>query len=261
MNTQQGYVHDSLTRGKEFLGGHETELGPLKDTEGGRQLDVAVTQIEAHRLGQKGAEIERQAAMARKKALAVELKQQHMKPIAKFARAKLPGVPDFAALAESGHGLRGRQLVTAARAKAKAMEPVVAVFVEAQFPADVVEQLNRAADALEKALSDHATKKIAKGVATASLRQHLKDGRQAVAMLDPIVTKKLAGNAGLLEGWRQAKRVVKKPGVVARADEATAAPVAVPVVPAVPVATVSSIQPALTGSSTSDSTPAVEKVA
>ena len=233
MNTRQQYVHDSLGRGQVFLGGHETELGPLKDTEGGRQLDAAVTQIDAHRLGQRGAEIERRAAMARKEALTVELQRQHMKPIAKFARAKLPSVPDFAALAQSGTGLRGRELVTAARAQAKAMEPVVAVLVEAQFPADVVEQLNRAADALEKALSDHATKKVAKGVATASIRQHLKDGRQAVAMLDSIVTKKLAGNTGLLEGWRQAKRIVKKPGVVARADEATAAPVPAEATPVV----------------------------
>ena len=233
MQTRQSYEHGSLTGGQGFLDAHETELGPLKDTEGRRQLDAAVVQIEAHRLGQRSAEIERRAALARKAALSVELKKQHMKPIADFARAKLPRVPEFAALSESGTDLQGSQLVTAGRAMAKALEPVVAVLVEARFPADVVEQLNRAADALEQALNDCATHKVARGVATASLRQHLKDGRNAIAMLNPIVTKKLAGNAGLLEGWRQAKRIVKKPGVVARADEATAAPVPAEATPVV----------------------------
>jgi len=122
--------------------------------------------------------------------------------------------------------------VSAARAMATALEPVAAVLVAAQFPVDVVAQLKGAADVFEKSLGDHAAKKVAMGVATASVRQHLMEGRRAVALLDPVVTRKLAGNAGLLEGWRQAKRVVKKPGVVAGAVAAQAAPEAVPVVPA-----------------------------
>ena len=233
MQKRQSYEHDSLTGGQGFLDGHEAELGPLKDTEGRRQLDAAVAQIEAHRLGQRSAEIERKAAIARKDALTVELQKQHMKPIADFARAKLPRVTEFTALSESGTTLKGSLLVTAGRAMAKALEPVVAVLVEAKFPADVVEALNRAADALEQALNDCLTHKVARGVATASLRQHLRDGRNAIAMLNPIVTKRLAGNEGLLEGWRQAKRTVKKPGVVARADEATAAPVPAEATPVV----------------------------
>jgi hypothetical protein len=140
-----------------------------------------------------------------------------MQPIAKYARAKLLDAPDFAALSESGYRLRGAKLVSTARAMAIAAEPLAAVLVGAQFPADVVVQLKRAADALENALIEHAMSKVAMGVATASIRQHLKDGRRGVTMLDAVVTKRLAGNAGLLEGWRQAKRVVRKPGVVATA--------------------------------------------
>jgi hypothetical protein len=40
----------------------------------------------------------RLASKARKVVLARELREQHMKPIAQFARAKLSGAPDFAAL-------------------------------------------------------------------------------------------------------------------------------------------------------------------
>jgi len=238
MEIQQQYKLDALERSQEFLDAHEEEVGPLKDTEGRRQLDAAVAKVAAHRQGQLEAENERRAAKARQESAAAELQAKHMKPIAKFARAKLPDAPNFAALSETGRRLRGSELVSAARAMATAMEPVAEVLIAAQFPADVVAQLSRAADSLEKSLGNHASKKVAIGVATASLRQHLMEGRRAVALLDPVVTKKLAGNAGLLEGWRQAKRVVKKPGVVAGVVASPAAPVAVPVFPVAPVSLV-----------------------
>jgi len=260
MEIQQQYKLDALERSQEFLDTHEEEVGPLKDTEGRRQLDAAVAKVAAHRQGQLVAENERRAAKARQESAATELQTKHMKPIAKFARAKLPGVPDFASLSENGSRLRTRALVPAARAMAAAAESVVEVLVAAQFPADVVPQLTRAADTLEEALNDHATRKVAKGVATASLRQHLEEGRSAVALLDPIVTRKLAGNAGLLEGWRRAKRVVNKPGVVSGAVE-VAAPAAPVAVPSVPVAPVLVVGPSATGAVTSSSTPSVEKAA
>jgi hypothetical protein len=208
MEKRQQYKLDGLTGSQVFLDAPEAGLGVLKNTEARRQLDAAVEEVRSHQLGQREAENARLASKTRKVALARELREQHMKPIAQFARAKLSGAPDFAALSDSGRNLRGGELVAAARAMAIALEPLADVLVEAQFPADVVTQLAAAAQALENTLRDYANNKSARHVATSSLAQHLTAGRRAVMMLDAVVTKRLAGNEGLLEGWRQAKRVV-----------------------------------------------------
>jgi hypothetical protein len=70
-------------------------------------------------------------------------------------------------------------------------------------------------------------------IATAGVQDQLALGREAVAMLDPIVTKKLAGQNDLLAGWRSAKRVTQpsqSAGVLAVAG--AQAVTAVPGVPA-----------------------------
>jgi hypothetical protein len=235
MFTHQLNQLDTLTNVQHFLDVHDDVVGPLKDTEGRKLLDAVVAQLFAQENEQFTADGVLRGALARQRSLVAELKQQHMKPIAKFARAKLRGTPDFTALARSGSNLKGSKLVGAARAMATAAASVSDVLTAAQFPADAVKQLGAAADAVANAIVDRAASKQARGAATASIRQHLSLGREAVAMLDPIVTKRLAGNKGLLEGWRQAKRVVKKPGVVKT--------------PAIPPAPITPSQPAVQSAS------------
>ena len=87
METRQQYKLDGLTRGQDFLDAPEVGLGSLRDTDARRLLDASVRQVRIHRQAQKDAENERRAAMARMDAVARELRERHMKPIAKFARA------------------------------------------------------------------------------------------------------------------------------------------------------------------------------
>src|SRR5947209_4685335 len=83
----------------------------------------------------------------RQRALVLGLRAGHMQPIAWFARAKLRGVPDFAALVNFCANLQPKPLVRAARAMATAADPHHEVLTRAGFPADTVAQLRGVASA------------------------------------------------------------------------------------------------------------------
>jgi len=226
MLRKQQLAVDSLVRVQAFRDTHASVLGPLKDTDAGKQLDAAIDAANTQALTQRGAERTLDAKATSVEQLVQSLKVDHMTPFAKFARANLRGAPDFSALTKVSHNLRGRALVRDARSMATAAASSADTLTKAQFPADAVQQLSATADALEGALVARDAARSARVVATAGVRDQLAKGREAVAMLDPIVTKKLVGQKDLLAGWRSAKRMTLAPGSGAAA--APVVPVAVP---------------------------------
>lgn len=211
MEAHQQYTLDSLERSQRLIDA-TPELETLKGTQAYAQLGAAITAVNTQHLQQGTATLELEGVKNRQKSLATVLRDQHMAPLAKFARANLAGVPDYKALAVSTKGLRGKKLVAAAEAQGNAAKPYVTQLTAAQFPADTIDQLLQAAAAVQAALVDRATASSTKVGAAAGIKQYLKSGRGAVKALDASVEKMLAGNATLLAEWRQAKRVVKKPG-------------------------------------------------
>jgi hypothetical protein len=249
MHRQQQLALDSLRRVQAYTDIHADVLGALKDTEARKQLDGAVDAALAQVNVQGAAERALAGSATTVKQLVGDLKLNHMGPIAKFARANLRGVPDFNALTDVPHGLVGHSLVLAARAMATAGAPYVAVLTKAQFPADSVQQLGAAADALNTALDARVASESRRVEATTGIRQELALGREAVAMLEPIVTKKLVGQKGLLAAWRTAKRVKLMPTV-------TAVPTVVPT--PVQVATPAAAPQVPSSSGTAQTAPAQE---
>jgi DNA-directed RNA polymerase specialized sigma54-like protein len=130
-----------------------------------------------------------------------------MSPLGRFSRANLRRAPEFKALADVPHNLKAHRLVAAARVMAKAARKHTRVFDAAQFPANIVQELEAAADSLEKALDARTAATLRRVVATAGVQEQIAFGREAVALLDPVVVKRLAGRLNLLAGWRSATRV------------------------------------------------------
>lgn len=219
MDTKQQRELDALERVQSYLDAH-VELSGLKGTSLRGNLDTAVSSVQAQRATQGTSALQLEGVGTRQTAMAESLKTQHMEPIARYARVRLKGVPDIGALTVSVKNLRGPKLVAKAQAMAAAAEQHSADMTQVGFPADAVSQLQQAAAALNQAIQDRVAATRAKTESTAGIRQQLLAGRDAVRMLDAVVVKTLAGNAALLAGWRQAKRVTKK-GV----PEATAAAV------------------------------------
>jgi len=209
MHRLQQDRQQTLHQAQSFLDAHAV-VGVLKDSEGRKQLDHAVDQLAAQVAQQAVANDVLANGAAIQAAAAAELKQQHMGPIAKFARARLRGAPDFTALARSTASLSGLPLVRAARAMATALAPHTQALTAGGLPANAVEELAAAANAVEAAITARRTARSNRVIATAGVKHELKQGREAVAMLDAVATKLLAGQPELVAGWRQAKRVTRQ---------------------------------------------------
>jgi hypothetical protein len=243
MNQQQQRKLDSLRRVQDFLDANADAVGALKDSEGRKQLDDAVNTLEAHSGDQAATDLAMAGQINRQRSLQTELRASHMQPIATFARAKLRGVPDFAALVKSGLDLQPKQLVRAARAMATAAAPQQDVLTRAGFPGDTVAQLGAAASALENALTERANAKVRRVGSTKGIREELLKGREAVAMLNAVVSKQFVGNETFLAAWRAAHRVTAKSGVARVSVAAPAAPT--PPAPSVAASTTSVVDDTL----------------
>jgi hypothetical protein len=212
MRTVQLLTFQSLRRVLHYVNDNTAKLGPLMQTPAGTTLADAITRLEAYALEQSTTKRQTMGDTNLQRALAVELRSQHMRPIAVFARANMSGVPEYKALVASGRRFAGEKLTTMAYAMAAAAQPYAPNLIEAQFPSDVIESLVATADAV-KASIDARSIKAGKGAgATQGIAEELSRGRRAVATLDAVVTKLLAGDAAQLAEWRAAKRVVHKAG-------------------------------------------------
>jgi hypothetical protein len=215
MRQQQQSQLDSFRRVQSFLDLHADTVGSLKDSAARAQLDGAVAQLTAHGNDQSTSDLVMKGQVNREKSLVTDLKTQHMQPIATFARAKLRGVPDFAAFTKPLSRLRGTALVRAARAMATAAAPYSTTLTTGGFPADTIAQLTAAADVLDGAITDRANTKVGRVGATKGISQQVLLGREAISMLNAVIGRQFASDKTFLAGWRAAHRVVAKPGAVA----------------------------------------------
>jgi hypothetical protein len=228
MKRYQQYQVGSLRRARDYVHGHADVAGAVAESEALAQLDHALARLAALGTGQGTADLMMAGQISRERALVAELKNEHMLPISTFARARLRGVPDFAALIHGGSARETKDVVQAARAMAEAAVPHTAALVRGGFPADTIAQLTAAADAVSAAVTERANTKVNRTNTTKGIEEAILDGREAVGMLHAVISKKFAGDPALLAGWHTARRVAAKPGV----PRGTAGKSAVPVAPA-----------------------------
>jgi hypothetical protein len=225
MQQHQQRTLDSLRRVQDFLDTHTDTVGVLAMSEGRKQLDAAVSALATHTDGQGSLTLQMSGQSSQQTSLAADLRKAHMAPVAKFARAKLRSAPDFAALTKSGLHLQPRTLIRAARAMATAAAPYANAFTDAGFPPDTIPQLGAAASALETAMVDRQNANVSRVLATKGIQQELNKGREAVAMLNAVVSRQLVSNFTVLAAWRVAHRITAKQGAL-RIVGGTATPAA-----------------------------------
>jgi len=228
MRFSQRYRAQALRRVQQFLDAHADAVGTVNSSESRQKLDRAVaaidpaTEVQGSRIRQGRGESNRQRSLER------ELLLTQMRPITKLARAKLNGVPNFAALVPIARKLRGRHIVDAAREMGAAAAPLAPQFIASGFPADFLVQLEAGADAVKASLDIRAEFRREQVGATKAIEDRIGEAVAAVQELDAAVTRYLVPNRSLAEEWRVAKRAVLKPGTPQGAGSAAEQPVAPP---------------------------------
>ena len=148
MNQQQLYRVQSLRRSQQFLDDHSDFFGAMNASSARRRLDSAVSKLDTMVVEQGTRSRESRGETNRRRALEHDLRVWHVAPIREFARARLAGVPDFAALTPSTRRLEGERLAQSALALADAAEPHAGEFTEASFPSDFLQQMREVANAI-----------------------------------------------------------------------------------------------------------------
>jgi hypothetical protein len=212
MDKLQKNKAQSLRRVQQFLDKHMDVLGAVNDTPARRQFDAAALAVDA--VGRKqGSRVRQMRGEAtRQRSLERDLRETHLVPMAKFARAHLAQQGDIAALAPTLKNLGGQRLVRTAAVLATSGVPYQDKFIEAGYPAGFLEEMSAAAGTLLESIDRRSSLRSDRVAATAGIAAALEKGRQAIAMLDPVVGRIIAGSEGLISGWKHAKRITAVPG-------------------------------------------------
>ena len=107
------------------------------------------------------------------------------------------------------------------------------VLIEHGLPHDFLAQLNAATAALKASIDARLVALSNRVGATSNVAQDYDVGRRLVAMIDASLLHALKGNVPLLASWRNAKRIMAKPGVPRGSEAAASVNVAASPSPAV----------------------------
>lgn len=171
-------------------------------------LDEVVALLTSHSNDQVAGGGLSRAEAAKQNTLRKVLREQHLKPIAKIANAVLRGSPgiDKATKLPDAH-ISTTRLMAVANGFKVAARPYEQTFVKNGRPADFLARLDAAAEAVLQAQLDQARNVGNAAGAKEGMGDEIARGRDAVEMLDAIVTTTFAGNGQILGRWRSAKRV------------------------------------------------------
>jgi hypothetical protein len=233
MNQEEQRMFDSLVRVQKCTDANVGVFGSITTSEGRREVDAAVDEVLTHHTTQGVAVRALQGGIKTQKAMAAELVASHLLPIAKFARTKLRGTPDFGELTQPVDTAKPKQLIGKARSMAVAAAKYMDRFTAAGFAADTVDRLTAATNALAEAITQRAAargrRKLARNQITAALLR----GRDGVRVLDSLISQQLKPNDPLLMTWKSESRVEDKPGRVRPVKAAVNAPATAVVAPPV----------------------------
>src|SRR5512146_1868406 len=212
MDTRQGTILQSLQDVQQFLDRYADKLGPIPTSGARAALDQLVNELGAHTADQTGGTLQAQGATQQYRAHRAALLRDHMKPIAKIARAELPNSPAVQPMRMPRGHPTAQRLATLADGRAQAAVPFADVFVKSGRPADFVKQLTDAADAMLRTLGDRNESRARRRGATKGIETQLSRGRKIVAVIDSFVHSALASDPVLLAHWNVVKRVRKTSG-------------------------------------------------
>jgi len=214
---------ESYQRVQDFLTANPPTNPAPKYGEVRQELDDAIARLSSLLGDQSAGRRESLDDTRRQDILRRLLREKHLAPISRIAKAALGDDPVIRkALGMPNPKLPSMKLVTVAvgmRTSAAKYEPL---FVESGRPANFLAQLDAAIETLRQSVLGRA-RSVGRHVgARAGLGQQLARARNVVRMLDAMVLDAFAGNAEVIARWNISKRVQDLPGAAVRATGGTA---------------------------------------
>jgi hypothetical protein len=212
MQARQKQVIEAYQRVQDFLAGNPAPP-PASYGTPKQLLDEVVARLTDHSTDQVAGGRLSRAETQRTKSLRNTLRELHLRPISKIAKASLRDAPGIErALKMPAPQLSTTQLVAEANGMRDAVAQYSPAFIKNGRPEDFIAKLNAAIEELRQSILGRARNVGKKVGAKEGMSQEIQRGREAVEMLDAIVTTSFASNRDVLAKWRIAKRIQSVPG-------------------------------------------------
>lgn len=211
MNDNENRRYQMFVRVRDFGSAHK---GDFAATGLARQLfntlSTTVDELDNHSTTQaSGLGSARQGTSSR--ALARSALREDLEAINRTARAmadELPGIADKFRLPRDNND---QHLLNAARAFHRDATPLSAQFIAHELPADFLENLNSAIEALEAAISSQGSSVGGYVAAGAAIEDAISRALDLVRKLDAIVRNKYANDPAILAEWTSASHTQRAP--------------------------------------------------
>jgi hypothetical protein len=213
MQARHKQLLESYERVREFLRGHmpaQANAALMARTE---ELGAFVLKVRALLSDQVTSRNELRDDATRTEVARRNLRDRHLKPIAKIAKGALGLEPTaLKALALPRNWIPDTALLTEAVSVREAAEKYEQVLIDNGRPVDFLAKLDAA---IERLRETHAARAVNVGLragAGAAVRDQLKRGRKLMELIDGLVADAYEGDVEVLARWRIAKRVKAMPG-------------------------------------------------
>jgi len=200
---------DMLRRVQGFLDDYAASLGVVNATGARKEFDQLVREMGINETAQAISTLDARGQTALQASLRRELVVRHMRPVARIAAVHLRDVPEFEALRPPQKDIKVAVLIQEAIAMAEAARLHEQVFVEYGCPADFVDALLAAAEAVRASIDARAESIMTRagareGISATASRAHL-----VLRVLDALVQIALAHDPKALAAWSSVKRIGK----------------------------------------------------
>lgn len=207
MQITQASMLQSLRAVRSFLDTNASRLGGIGKTGASKRLDDAIAELVAHAENQSGSILKAKGSTQEQNKIRVELLRDHMKPIARIAKADLPGTPNIEPLSMPKSWYKGERLAAAAKGMAQTAAKFAPTFIAAGLPEDFAERLHAKAEAMVATIEDRTTSQNHRVGATKGLKVKLTEGRKVVDIIDAFVQTVLKDDPILRAQWNSIRRV------------------------------------------------------
>jgi hypothetical protein len=207
MQVNQASMLQSLRAVQGFLDANHDQLANVVTSGARKKLDEAIIELAGHVENQSGNILQAKGSTKEQRVLRKTLLRDHIAPIAKIAASELAGTPNIEPLRMPKGWYRGERLAAAARGMAKTAEQFSSTFIGFGLPADFVQRLIAATDAMMATFGARRESRHRHVGATRGLKAKLTQGRRVVGIIDAFLQSALKDDESLLAQWDSVKRV------------------------------------------------------
>ena len=207
MRTNEANQLEALRSVQAFLDEHQNRLPAIATSGMRRQLDDALARLAQHADDQTSSAAWSRNCTRRYHTARHRLLRSHIVPIALIARTTQPPLSTLEQFRIPHGKPTALQLAAAAHAMAEAAAPHADTFIAAGMPANFLEELERAIDAMMSELAARAQERARHRIATEALRTGIASARRMVQVLDAFVRSECELDAGMIGGWESVTHV------------------------------------------------------